>query len=167
MSLHHILILVGLTIEIAGAFVLAADAIGLDRLVHWASNLREVRGALTGAKPWARSTFLDPNRFLSALGSAGGVAIGAYWVMPLLMSYPKWLRVPLAAVIGGGGGGLVGLALSISVPIVIQTIASALLRLESRARVHAVGVLGFGLLFLGFSLQFAGTLIDGLRTRVP
>jgi hypothetical protein len=87
--------------------------------------------------------------------------------MPLLMSYPKWLRVPLAAVIGGDGGGLLGLALSISVPIVIQTIASALLRLESRARVHAVGVLGFGLLFLGFSLQFAGTLIDGLRTRVP
>src|ERR1041384_7012109 len=163
MSLDHVLILVGLAVEITGAFILAADAIGLARLAAWAADLREVRGAVTGEKPWARSTFLDPNRFISAIGAGGGVIIGAKWLDPMFSGHSRWVAVPLSALIAAIVGIFVALVLTRVMIIIIQLIASSLLRLESRVRVHATGVLGFGLLFLGFALQFAGTLMDGLR----
>src|ERR1700720_4002831 len=107
MALHHVLILVGLSVEIMGAFVLAADAIGLDRLAAWAASLREVRGAITGDQPWARSTFLKPNRFLSAVGGGSGVLNGGYGLAPIILKYPRWWSVPVLALIGGIAGGLV------------------------------------------------------------
>ena len=42
------LILAGYVLEIAGAFVLAADEIGLERLLRWSDGMVRLRAELAG-----------------------------------------------------------------------------------------------------------------------
>lgn len=166
MEPYHLFILSGLVSEIGGGFVLALDAIGLERISSWATRLRCTRAEMAGEQRRTRSTFTDPNRFISGIGGTGGGAAG-YWIsqrLPIWGPYlPRFVSVLAAAVIGGVCGVVVGLTLYRSSLLLLHHGASALMHLEQRARLHATGVLGFGLLFIGFLLQFVGTLGDMLR----
>lgn len=161
MEIHHIMILSGLLIEIAGAFVLAAEAIGPQRLSNWITKVRRVRMEMAGLQPRRRSTFLDPNRFICALGSAGGVGF-ACWLSGCLSASSFGAKV-VAVATGGIAGAVFGVVLYKGALRSLLVAMHALARIEARVRFRAVGVLGFGLLFIGFLLQFIGTLAEGLR----
>jgi hypothetical protein len=157
----------GLSLEIVGAFVLAAEAIGVERLDSWAANFSRARAEMAGTQPRRGSTFLDPNRFIAGLASAGGVAFG-YWLSFRVPPWPSDIAAKAAAIVGGGlAGGVFGVVLYQGALATLRIGVHALRRLEARVRFRAVGVLGFGLLFVGFVLQLIGTLIDGLRVVAP
>ncbi len=162
MHAHQILILAGLSVEVVGAFVLAAEAIGVERIHSWADNLSRTRAKMARTEPRRGSTFLDPNRFIAGLGSAGGGAFG-YW---LSFRVPPWLpeiAAKAAAVVAGGlAGAIFGVVLYLGALSTLRTGAHVLKCLEARVRFRAVGLIGFGLLLVGFVLQLIGTLIDGL-----
>ena len=156
---YYILILFGFLFEISGSFILAAEAIGLDKFERWIANLSRTRDEMMGKSERKGTTFLDPSRFIASLGAAAGGAFG-YWISPHL---PKWPAENLiSAFIGGLAGVACGMLIYIGTIRTLKSIIFALRNIESRTRIHAVGLLGFGLLFLGFCLQFIGTLIDGL-----
>ena len=162
MGFHYILILCGLLVEVAGAFVLAAEAIGLETLERWIANLTRTHAEMVGEQTRRGSTFLDPNRFIAGSGAAVGVAFG-YWVSLHLPEWPANLEKLAALVVGGLAGAVFGVLIYRGALVTLQVVVRALRRIESRVRLHAVGVLGFGLLAFGFCLQFIGTLVDGLN----
>lgn len=157
----------GLSVEVVGAFVLAAEAIGVERIQSWAANLSRTRAEMAGTEPRRGSTFLDPNRFIVGLGSAGGGAFG-YWLSFRVPAWPSEIAAKAAVVVAGAlAGAIFGVVLYIGALATLRTGAHALKRLEARIRFRAVGLLGFGLLFVGFVLQLIGTLIDGLSVVAP
>lgn len=162
MGFHCILILCGLLFEVTGAFVLAAEAIGLERLERWIAKLSRTRAEMAGEQARRGSTFLDPNRFICGFGSAAGVAFG-YWVSLHLPEWPANLEKLAAIAVGGLSGAVFGVLIYRGTLVTLQVVVRALQRIESRVRLHAVGVIGFGLLAFGFCLQFIGTLVDGLN----
>jgi hypothetical protein len=165
MEAHHVLILSGLSVEIAGAFVLAAEAIGLERLDSWTADLSRVRDEMAGTQARRGSTFLDPNRFLAGFASAGGGAVG-YWLSYRLTFWPSPIAKAAAVGVGALAGGVLGVILYQGALATLRATVHALKRIEARVRVRAVGVLGFGLLSIGFLLQFIGTFVDGLERIV-
>ena len=154
----------GLSVEVVGAFVLAAEAIGIERIHSWADSLSRTRAEMAGTKPRRGSTFLDPKRFIAGLGSAGGGAF-VFWLW-LSFRVPPWLpeiaATADAVVAGGLAGAIFGVVLYLGALSTLRTGVHVLKRLEARVRFRAVGLLGFGLLFVGFMLQLIGTLIDWL-----
>jgi hypothetical protein len=149
-------------VEVAGAFVLAAEAIGLETLEQWIAKLTRTHAEMAGEQTRRGSTFLDPNRFIAGFGAAAGVLF-ACWVSLHLPEWPSNLEKITAAVVGVIVGAVFGVLIYRGALVTLQVVVRALLRIESRVRLHAVGVLGFGLLAFGFCLQFIGTLVDGLN----
>jgi hypothetical protein len=166
MDAPHIAILAGLTVEVAGAFVLAADAIGLDRLERTAAAFLRVEGELTGARePTDSLRHPGAARIALALICAGGAGVGS-----LFGTHPPiWaLGMPRILVVVGACllGGAVGLALYWAALTTLRAAVGALQAVELRAKGRGVGVLGFSLLFIGFVLQFFGTFADGLSRHL-
>lgn len=162
MGFYYILILCGLLLELTGAFVLASEAIGLDTLERWIANLRRTRAEMVGEQTRQGSTFLDPIRFICGFGSAAGVVF-ACWVSLHLPEWPANLEKLAAVGVGAIAGAVFGVLIYRAALVTLQLFVRALRRIESRVRLHAVGILGFGLLAFGFCLQFIGTLVDGLN----
>lgn len=160
MDAHHILNVIGLLVEIIGAFVLAAEAIGVERIQSWAINLSKTAAEMEGLKLRRGSTFLDPNRFIAGFGSCGGVAFG-YWLSSYL---PSETVVKYIAILGGAmAGAFLGVFLHIGGIAILRIASTALKHLETRVRFRVIGLLGFSLLFIGFVLQLIGTVIDGFK----
>jgi hypothetical protein len=166
MELYHVFVLAGLVAEIIGGFILALDAIGLERIARWVASLRRTREEMAGEQVRKRSTFTDPNRFIAGIGAASGGAAG-YLVserLPVWVAHlPRIVSLIGIIMVAGVFASIIGVALYQSALFLLHHITNSLWRLEQRARIRTNGLLGFGLLFIGFLLQFVGTLGDMLR----
>ena len=158
MPISPIITLTGMLIEIIGAFVLSAEAIGLDRLAAWIRALSLFRNRSSGREQSPPDSALRPNaqRILMACTCGTGAGFGTY-----LGTHPPgfashWPRLSyglLAALLGG----IVSVLVYQVVLVACSCIISLLLAVERRTRSKTVGVVGFLLLLAGFILQFAGT----------
>lgn len=159
MTTNDIIILIGLLAELLGAFVLAAEAIGLETLSRWIANLRQGRSEVTGERSPRRGTFLDPNRFIAAT-----VAIAACWISwTMLPHLPSWTgklpRIVLFSILAVLGG-LCGVLVRFAIIAGLGAAVSNLLILQRRVAARAVGTLGFGTLAFGILLQMLGTALS-------
>ena len=140
----------GLVLDIIGAFVLAIEAIGLDRVQEWGRRLtafiesQRTRLVNQGVAVLVLFVMITSGIFTSNLHQAGTtnrIAIGLLWVLlAILLTY----------------------AISFILGSIAHNLGAILLALQARARRQSVGLLGFGLLLVGFLLQFIGTLWGAL-----
>lgn len=168
MELNHLLMLVGLIFEIFGAFILAVDAIGLERFDGWIAQLRGLRAEIAGEKKRGGSTFSDPRRFIAGIASAAGSVAGftVFHYFPLWTAqFSNTATHFAAALIGSVFAAVLGVFLTWAILMSLHMLSTFLQKLRNRAEIHAVGLLGFGLLFAGFVFQFSGTLGDMLIKR--
>ena len=162
MTVYTLLFLAGLALEIFGAFILSAEAIGLDRLIKWVKSLTRLREELSGKRE-PRDSILKPSagRLLfagiAALGSGIGIR-SAIYASERIASLPTWILALGAAVVGG----CLGVILLRGLLHVLLIVSSLLHSIEMRTRARTIGFLGFLLLFLGLVLQFAGTLGESI-----
>ena len=132
-----ILTLTGLVVDIIGAFILAVEAIGVDRVRDW-------RGRLWGDS-WTTPII-------------GWVVTGAilFWLVRAGL-YPLeewWFRGATAfGILLGVGIAMIG---------ILELTERFMSAAELSTRRRAAGLLGFTLLAAGFALQFAGTLWGAL-----
>jgi hypothetical protein len=164
-SISPIITLVGLLVEIVGAFVLAAEAIGLHRISAWVRALSLFRARSAGRRKEAPDSALHPNaqRICVACTSGIGAGFGSYLGThpPSFVSHIPRLAFGLSAAALGG----VVAVFAYQIILIICAIAIRLLLVvERRTRNRTVGVVGFVLLFLGFVLQFVGTLLQLLHS---
>jgi hypothetical protein len=160
------LILLGYILEILGAFVLAAQAIGLNRLSQWINSLTRIRAELSGDID-PTDSIIRPGvaRIIFASICAVGAGIGSYYGShppKWAATFPTWAARFGAPLIGA----LVGVVLYRIILVAMKLTVNGLLLVESRTRRHASGILGFIMLLIGFILQFSGTLGDSLA-RIP
>ena len=95
--------LVGLILEIIGAFILAADAIGLNKFLIWINFLLNIKEQLTGEKR-VKDTVLRPSAARITGCTDAATSTGLAWVSAsvisagvrgaMLMAFPSvWWRV--------------------------------------------------------------------------
>ena len=100
-------------------------------------------------------------RIVFALMCAAGSGFGSYYAShpPTWASgLPAWLFVGGAIV----AGGLVGVILHQVALRSLRAAVATLQWIDAKVRRRVSGVIGFSLLFVGFVLQFAGTLLGNL-----
>lgn len=153
----YYLILLGLFVEIVGGFILASDAIGLDRVKRWATDLHNYDNLVSNKKTEGGG-FLSPVR----------ITIGVACVLGLVIA------IPVSDKLNGGatspspgvvltvwlGSVLASMLVIFVITVIVRFAVNLLQRLQHSMESHNVGVFGFVLLFLAFLLQFAGTLWD-------
>ena len=140
-----ILVLFGLLIEVTGAFFLAAEAIGLERIQFWADVVVDLLGR---ARLWSFGLVL---MFLYVFALALSTR---YRVSEIIdgrkAGYPPWMSV--SAVF------LVIVYISILSFWLLNSLPRFLLFAKTSTERRSAATLGFLLLFIGFLLQFTGTL---------
>jgi len=140
-----------LAFDIIGAFILAIDAIGVDRVHGWGMRIKI-------------SITEDRTNSIGCLVSIALIGV-AFWLGILtlegtvdrdlptrLSSFGKMLLLIMV-------GGIFGAATA----RLFLGISWALLTLQNRARRQAVGILGFSVLAIGFILQSVGLIWQGLQ----
>lgn len=169
MSVSEIFVLVGQVVQILASFILSANVIGLDRLAKWSKSLKAFKLELL--KKNDKQSRFKRGRALAEYSLCLVVGTLTVLLMRLLMArfyseVGQLVRIwPLAV---GVLFTLVSLGLLWCLyRLLIAALSLAvtgLQTLENRTRKHASGVLGFLLLFIGFVLQFGGTLAQALLT---
>jgi hypothetical protein len=149
------LVLVGLGVELLGALLLSVEAIGIDKVHSAITRVTSFRDFITSEHP--TNTFLSPVRFYIAIvGPLGGMLV-VYFAFEL---YPSFSGLSyLLAVIAGG---LVCLFLVVGIVFMLTLFARFLEYSEASTRNRTAGVAGFSILAVGITLQFTGTIMDGL-----
>lgn len=161
-NLYVVLQLVGMLIEIVGAFILAADAIGLNRLRKWVKSLTHITAQLS-QKEASNDSILKPSaaRLVYTGIIAAGSGFGS-WLSthpPTWASYiPNWLFRAFSIV----AGGLCGMLIFFVVVYSILALIGFINMVEVRARKRRAGLIGFLLLLVGFVSQFIGALGQAL-----
>jgi hypothetical protein len=128
--------LTGLLADIAGGFILSIEAIGAHRVKEWGTRL--LRSSYFG--------WLLAASFVASL-------VLAIFTLDRFAIKNDFLQIFIVLVIS------IGSALTLLLIVeAIERTGHALIILGERARINAVGLLGFGLIAAGFVLQFVGTL---------
>lgn len=154
MSNWTIFILIGLILEIAGAFILAADAIGLKRFAQWINFLLSTKEQLTGKQKVKDSIFKPSSgRITVAIICMLGSGVG-YWVANKV----QWINKP--EIVAGIVGAIMGIIVLIIIIFILKIIIVTLHSIEIKTRKQTIGLIGFSFLLFGFIFQFIGTLID-------
>lgn len=151
MTLAVYLQLAGIAVEIVGGFILAIDAIGLDRVQRWADALRRLPRSMTTVD--YRDSYAYRQEYKQDFRSESernriGDALAAYGAVYMEVA---WLAFMMIAMLPLG---------------ILMLIAFGLRYAAEKAKRNASGVIGFSVLTVGFLLQFAGTLIGGLNPAV-
>jgi len=157
--------LVGLCFDIAGAFFLSAQAIGLDRIRNWRTEYLDISARIAGARKTVEAERLAQHSKVSFLPSALGVIagfIGSY-VGASLALYIKSLNLKLLPsyadlILGMLIGGAIGFYAFDVFSFAFRKASSALIWIDNSTQKGAIGLIGFGLLLVGFILQFIGAL---------
>ncbi len=157
--------LVGLLLDLVGAFLLAVEAIGLERIRSWQD--RWVNGpvaVLSGDKEMDERAAIRAWAWLPGLFGtvASGAGAGAGTAVALALDTlgrSKW-----NGVVGAVLGGLVGFG---AFPVAVRLFRSVSRLVdqieESTKKKGAVGLIGFLLLAFGFVFQAVGTLVGVVR----
>ena len=176
-SVAYGLTLIGLPLDVLGAFLVAVEAMKIDNFLRFSRTLRAKyprampwRNPLVLSEEFARTTFGDYLIFMIfftiapfAIGLLAGVAIN-FTVLAsrvydgLGMGYQLALAVPVSV---GAGAALVLLVWSVLFlwDLGIRAVEGAVDWLGRRMPSGAVALLGFSSLLVGFTLQFIGTLV--------
>jgi len=160
-NLEVVLILIGLLVEVCGAFLLAVEAIGLDNI-----------------KAWRQRTLIGPSYVLEAqhpveiqrraekeqlrwlvwiiicLPSGVGGAVGTAISLSTRFNLPRWFIVPVGLIIGA----LVGAFLPDGVRFLLIGLTNVFTKIEESSKKGTIGLIGFIILASGILMQFVGTL---------
>jgi hypothetical protein len=153
--------LVGLTFELAGAFLLAAEAIGLDRIRAWKEQWLDRPTYILSPRQTLEIARRAKERWLRWLPSlAIGVACGTgagigTWLAQSaeVLGGSRWFAVPCIL-----GGGLVGMVVPDAAVFVLRSASRLLDQVQLSAGKGTIGLLGFVMLALGLILQALGVL---------
>ncbi len=158
--------IVGLVLDICGAFLLAAEAIGIGRIRSWRENLLERPAYILGARKtieMARRASERRLRWLPrvfvGISCGTGSAVGALLARTLVATTSRssfWVFGLLA-------GGLVGAFFMDGVVVLLRWLSQWLVWVDESVGRGTIGVAGFTLLALGFVLQTAAYLPTLLR----
>lgn len=162
-TLGFVLAIVGMCIEIVGAFILAADAIGLERIRIWTSRIMNALDDLENPdKPTKKEFRRSRGRrwhFLLTLTITLVVTSSVVYFADIGKETPKvvlW-AVALGTGIACGGAAVAGAML---LRVFLGRSADFLIFIENETRIRAAGTIGFGLLLLGFVFQLSGTMFQ-------
>lgn len=155
-NLYIVFQLIGMLVEIVGAFILAADAIGLSRLRKWVKSLAHITEQLSRNEK-SNDSILKPSaaRLIYAAITATGSGFGSWLSIhppAWASSIPHWLFVAISLV----AGGLCGMLIFFGVVYSILALIGFINVVEVRARKRRAGLIGFLLLLVGFVFQFIG-----------
>jgi hypothetical protein len=158
MNAADILVLAGQVVQIVASFILSIEAIGLDRVARWIRSLSFLRSDLIDEKGK-----ILPSYFLFGL-KIGDIFLAAFLVgwsgvfFCLTIYFDKQLPFGMLTLLGLGAFFVVTLTLYIILHTLLGMIISALQYVDSLSSQKTSGILGFLLLFIGFVLQFVGTM---------
>lgn len=157
--------LVGLLLEIIGAFLLAVEAIGLERIRTWRKEYFEAWFHIAKSRQ-----LVDTQRLATELNAkkvpailvvivcsfSGGIGT---WLIMLFdsLQLTGWLRYA-GLFVGFFGGVIIGYYGFPSLALFFKAISNTLAWIEDRTQKGVIGLMGFCLLATGFSLQFIGML---------
>ncbi|MFK7831605.1 MAG: hypothetical protein AB8B57_17670 [Congregibacter sp.] len=153
--------LIGLALEMAGAFLLATEAIGLDRIQSWREHWLETPlFILSASKNEEMERRANKNGMQWFVGLTMTFATMVALAFTVLMGdvaeghgFSKWLRVPFFVM-----GLIIGGCFLQTGVFLLRAASSALLRIEESSGKGTIGVTGFILLSSGFVLQTLGIL---------
>jgi hypothetical protein len=157
--------LIGLCFDIVGAFLLAAEAIGTERIRSWKEHSLDHPGFVLAphktAEVQQRAEKLKL-RWLPAaamgISSGIGAGFGSYIALAIKeLGAPQWL--PFVGIVLGG---LAGAFLIDASVLLMRSISRFLVWVEESAGKGTIGLAGFVLLSVGFMLQFVGTLAQAI-----
>jgi hypothetical protein len=154
------LVLLGYVLDLAGSFILAAAAIGLERIGRVTERLEWLRGRLSDNRPEERRfDWRDPARWTAGIASMLGIGLVMLVVQhrfPQALKSRSWgIVVSLSA---GGLASIIGVGFVFLVRLSLRGLRSV----DEKTRNGSAGAFGFALVFLGFALQFFGTLLGAL-----
>ncbi|HRW60588.1 MAG TPA: hypothetical protein P5340_08035 [Defluviicoccus sp.] len=163
MKIAAISTLFGLALELAGAFLLAAESIGLERIEKWREQWLERASYVLAVPRLERSKQNVIEREFSWLlfvvmlaGTGTGSYIGATISMRIKdISGSDW-----SVVIGIAVGGLIGYFFQDTVKLCTIHASRFLNEVQVIAGKGTIGLIGFMFLALGFILQAIGALSD-------
>jgi hypothetical protein len=167
MRVYYWLVLIGLVVEIIACFILSLEAIGLERVVRWAKAISILRHKMLTSTEETDLPILSVSGCLIR-GLYIFPVLGTGFIAFLVINYEQYMdSLPwhlgfVVAIMGFPATMLVGLGLFLGLAWGFGVVALSLLKLEAGTRARSSGILGFLLLLLGFTLQFAGTLGQGL-----
>ena len=170
MSIGSILILAGLVSEILGCLTLSIDAIGIDRVERWMRSLTMFREVYSRQRERPKDSITRPGphriMFAGIVAIISGFAalFGSFIAIhpPTWLPYtPTIILIPLAGIVGG----ILGIAIQFAVVYAVLAIALLLKIAAERSERRTAGVVGFALLFIGFVIQFAGTLNQAITSN--
>jgi hypothetical protein len=154
----------GLCFDLLGAFLLAAEAIGLDTIRAWRERLLDqpafilsssktvdiARRAQKARLPWVPQL---------AIGFGSGVGAGVGGFVALALKQTGWSTLaPLGLIVGG----VVGAFSLDAVVSLLRASSSFFIWVQESVGRGTIGVAGFVLLAAGFVLQFIGSLGQAL-----
>jgi hypothetical protein len=153
--------LIGLCFDLAGAFLLAAEAIGLETIRSWKESVLDRPTYILGTPKTpeiAQRAEEHRLRWLpgAAIGLASGIgsAMGTFVALSIKqLGLPSWLPF-LGLVLGGIAGAFV----IDGIVFLLRSASSFLLWVQESAGRGTIGLTGFVLLAIGFVLQFIGSL---------
>lgn len=167
MEIFILLILIGLILEIIGAFILSAEAIGLDRFTKWIHTLMIYRKVMKikedeSLKDISLKHKIIPNILIFII-----MIVVIFPVLSIIMDetiwgfkFPPLLGMFYALVIGM----LFGSILLDSSLFALSLIIDFLIEVRKKSRQKSSGYLGFLFLFFGLLFQFTGAILQGLKS---
>lgn len=154
-----VMILLGYVFELVGSFILAATAIGLERIEALTHRLEWLRGRLEDKRPEdSKFEWNDPARWTAGIGAALGSGLSVVLVESHFRNEPRLWQYLIhlgTAVLAG--------TMVLAFIFLVRLSAIGLRSIDERTRAGSVGGLGFAFLFFGFVLQFLGTLLSAIR----
>lgn len=157
--------LIGLCVEIVGAFFLSAEAIGLRRIQSWrkryfenASYVASTYSIEERSKRAAEVSLGALPLVLSLIGSSLGAFLGTWIALTIDALQFSWLPKRLGIAVGVLVGAVGGVYTLVTIAFLFRASSSILIWLESRTQQGAIGLIGFFLLLTGFVLQIIGAL---------
>jgi len=150
MKTPDILVLIGQVVQMLAGFILSVEVIGLKRVANWAKWLSLLHGNLADNKRpffgWANQIQI----FVSAFTAIAMATAGVYALKRIKPQFDTRF-VGVAAKLGGIVAWQVLL-------YGIRGVVAGLLYIKSLSVAKTSGLVGFVLLFLGFVVQFIGTI---------
>jgi hypothetical protein len=157
MKTPDILVLIGQVVQMFAGFILSVEVIGLKRVARWAKWLSLLHGNLADKnrnRPffgWANVTQIVVSAFIAL-----AMAMAGYYILRRIK--PQFSGLDSV-------GGLIGVAAKLGGIVAwqallygIRGVVAGLLYIKSLSVAKTSGLVGFVLLFLGFVVQFIGTI---------
>ena len=156
--------LIGLCLDIVGAFFLSAQAIGLERIQSWKKQYFDNPSYVAGTHKMeemerrSKETNLRALPFVLVLiaTSLGGF-IGTWISLGIDSLQLTWLPKHMG-LIGVLLGGAIGAYTIDFIALIFRAASSVFVWIDSRTQQGTIGLIGFTLLLVGFVLQFIGAL---------